>query len=103
MQIRSDKSKSEILSHTKALLLISNEEKDPLLEALIDDAYSYAVSYTGVEEIPSSLICRMTCEDYSKTSGVAKKSRASMSEEYIDGYSSSVRSLLNGMRKIKTL
>ena len=40
MQIRSDKSKSEILSHTKALLLISNEEKDPLLEALIDDAYS---------------------------------------------------------------
>lgn len=103
MEIKSDKERLDIISETKALLLITDEEKDARLSILLEGAYSFARAYTGSEQIPSSVLCRMLCEDYSRAPAITKKTRAGMSEEYISGYSTAVLSLLNGMRKIKAL
>lgn len=103
MQIKSDRPDGDILSQIKLLLLITDEERDDSLLALLDSAYAFAVRYTGSEIIPSAILLRMVCEDYSRTQGVTKRSCASMSEEYIDGYSKSVIALLNGARRLKSL
>ncbi|MBQ2810481.1 MAG: phage head-tail connector protein [Clostridia bacterium] len=104
MQILSDRAPSEIITHIKALLLITGEEKDSLLLALLEDAYAYAVAYTGVSTIPSAILSKMVCEDFSRgSSGAIKKSRGSASEEYPNGYSSATLALLSANRKIKVL
>lgn len=103
MQIQSDRPEKEILSHIKALLLITDGERDSALLALLEDAYTFAVSYTGNAIIPSALLSRMVCEDYSKTQGVTRRAVSSMSEEYINGYSKSVITLLNGARRLKAV
>lgn len=103
MEIKSDKAKLDIISQIKQLLLITDEEKDAVLNALLENAYDFAVVYTAKDVIPSGVLCRMVCEDFSKPAGVTKKARASMSEEYISGYSSAVKVLLNGMRKLKAI
>ena len=103
MEIRSDKERLDIISEVKALLLIVGEEKDAGISILLDQAYSYATAYTGAQIIPSSLLCRMVCEDYSRAPAVTKKVRAGMSEEYVNGYSTAVCTLLKSMRRLKTL
>lgn len=103
MEIKSDKSKSEIISVAKILLSVTDGEKDALLEALLENAYAYAVGFTGCETIPSNLLVKMMCEDFSKSNGVTKKSRAGMSEEYIDGYGKTTVAYLKSIRKIKAL
>jgi hypothetical protein len=103
MEIKSDKSRLDIISQVKHLLLIDDGEKDSLLNALLDNAYEFAIVYCAKDVIPSGILCRMVCEDFARPSGIKKKSRASMSEEYESGYSSTVRTLLNGMRRLKTV
>ncbi len=103
MEIRSDKTKSEIISVVKTLLSVTDGEKDTLLEALLENAYSLAVAFTNAETIPSPLLTRMVCEDYSKDSGIVKKTRAGMSEEYINGYSASVISFLRSLKRLRVI
>ncbi len=103
MEIKSDKSTLDIISQVKSLLLITDEEKDAHLYALLENAYEFAVVYTAKNVIPSGVLCRMVCEDFSRPSGVTKKSRASMSEEYMSSYSPIVKTLLNGMRKLRAV
>ncbi|MBQ7411691.1 MAG: hypothetical protein IJW10_02145 [Clostridia bacterium] len=103
MEIKSNRTSEELLSSVKILLSINGGEKDTLLSTLLEDAYSIAVSVTGREEIPSTLLTRMVCEDYSRTDGIAKIARAGMSEEYLNGYSNTVLAYLRSLRKIKIL
>ena len=104
MQIKSDRASSEILTHLKALLLINDEEKDSLLLALLENAYAFACAYCGAEQIPSAILVRMVCEDYSRgMSGATKRVRGGMSEEYESGYDRDIRALLSSLRKIKAL
>lgn len=103
MEIKSNRTSEELLSSVKILLSIKGGERDTLLSTLLEDAYSIAVSVTGREEIPSTLLTRMVCEDYSKADGVAKIARAGMSEEYLNGYSNTVLAYLRSLRKIKIL
>lgn len=103
MEIKSDKSTLDIISQIKTLLLITDGEKDALINALLENAYDFAVVYTAKDVIPSGVLCRMVCEDFSRPSGVLKKSRASMSEDYMDSYSPSVKTLLNGMRSLRAI
>ncbi len=103
MEIKSDKSRLDIISQVKHLLLIDDEEKDSLIGALLDGAYEFASVYCAKDVIPSGILCRMVCEDFARPSGIKKKSRASMSEEYESGYSATVKALLNGMRRLKTV
>lgn len=100
-EIRSDRPSSEIISCLKTLLLISDGEKDALLELLLEGAYTFACCYTRCEEIPSAVLVRMTGEDYTRGLGISKRSRAGMSEEYLNGYSVPVMTILKSMRKIK--
>lgn len=103
MEMKSDKSRVDIISQIKILLLIDGGEKDSLIGALLDNAYEFACVYCAKDVIPSGVLCRMVCEDFTRPSGVKKKSRASMSEEYESGYSKTVRVLLDGMRRLKTV
>lgn len=103
MEIKSDKSRLDIISQVKHLLLIDDGEKDSLIGALLDGAYEFASIYCAKDVIPSGILCRMVCEDFARPSGIKKKSRASMSEEYESGYSATVKALLNGMRRLKTV
>lgn len=103
MEMKSDKSRVDIISQVKSLLLIDDGEKDSLIGALLDNAYDFASVYCAKDVIPSGVLCRMVCEDFARPSGVKKKSRASMSEEYESGYSKTVKTLLDGMRRLKTL
>ena len=103
MEIISDRTKSEIISLTKILLSVTDGERDALLEALLENAYAFALGFTGCEKIPSNLLMKMVCEDFARGNGVTKKSRAGMSEEYIDGYGKTTVAYLKSIRKIKAL
>ena len=103
MEIKSDKERAEIISFAKILLRIADAERDSLLDSLLEGAYSVACAMTGRDEIPSSLLTRMVCEDFSKTDGVSSVSRGGMKEDYLDGYSKTVLSHIRSLRKLKVL
>lgn len=101
IEIKSDKTTAEIISHIKSLLRIGDAEQDALLEALLEDAYAFAVAYSGQEAIPSSALSRMVSEDYSKAHGVSSRTRAGMREDYESGYSASVIASLNSIKRLR--
>lgn len=101
LEIKSDKTVTEIISHTKSLLRITDAEQDALLEALLEDAYAFAVEYSGQEAIPSGALSRMVSEDYSKSYGILSRTRAGMREDYENGYSPSVITALNSIRRLR--
>ncbi len=103
MEIKSDKSSVDIVSLVKLLLCITDAEKDSLIYALLENAYSYACDFTHADKIPSSVLAKMVCEDLSRASGVIKRARAGMSEEYTNGYSESVLSQLRALRGLRAL
>lgn len=103
MEIKSDKTALEIISSIKVLLSVVNGQKDAILETLLSLAYDMAVGYTRQEQIPSAILVRMVCEDYAKEAGIAKRSRGSMSEEYLDGYSKPLLSSLKKLRKLRAV
>lgn len=103
MEIKSDKTKSEIISVVKALLCVTDTEKDTLFEILLDSAYEMAKSFTGSDEIPSSLLARMVCEDFSRGNGVSKRTRGAMSEEYLEDYSAPVISFLRSLKRLRVI
>jgi hypothetical protein len=103
MEIKSDKTKSDIISVVKVLLSVTDGERDSLFEALLENAYAFAKDFTRAEEIPSPLLARMVCEDFARGNGVSKVSRGGMSEEYLDGYSVPVISFLRGLRRLRAI
>ncbi|MBQ8163586.1 MAG: hypothetical protein IJZ93_04390 [Clostridia bacterium] len=101
MEFKSDKTQDEILDTVAKLLSISdNAAEKEVVSNIIPNAFLYACEYCGIESAPSHLLIQMTLEDYSKVSsaGLAKRSLSSLSEEYLDGYSSKVMSVLDKLR-----
>jgi hypothetical protein len=103
MEIISDREKTEIISCVKTLLLINSEEKDSLLETILEGAYAYAVAYTREKMIPSAILVRMSAEDFCRSFGVSKKTRGGVSEEYLDGYSEPVMTVLTSMKRLRSV
>lgn len=102
-EIKSDKAATEIISHTKSLLCITDTEQDARLEALLEQAYSFASAYSSSPIIPSTVLSRMICEDYSKPNGVSSRSVGGIREDYQGGYSSIVISTLNSLKRLRSV
>lgn len=103
MEIKTDKEVTELISQIKLLLRISDTGQDALLNALLENAYHFAVSYTLSEEIPSAVLSRMVCEDFNRGTGVVKRARGGMSEEYAEGYSNTVLGSLMSLRRVRVI
>ncbi len=103
MEIISDREKYEIISCVKNLLLIHGEEKDELLETIVEGAYAYAIAYTREKVIPSAILVRMSAEDFCRSYGVTKRTRGGASEEYAEGYSEPVMTILTSMKRLRSV
>lgn len=103
MEIKSDKERAEIVSLVKILLRLSGTEKDTLLDSLLEMAYSVACAMTGRDEIPSALLAKMVCEDYSRPNGVSGVSLGSAKESYLESYSKDVLAYIKSLRRLKAV
>lgn len=97
-----------MLGYIKLLLNINDNYKDDLLNLLIDNAKSFAVSYCRLDEYNSKLdvaVVRMVIEDYNRIGGEGTDSQSfsGMSETFANNYSEQVFSVLKRYRKIQVL
>lgn len=97
-----------MITKVKLLLGISDNYQNELLEVLIDNAKSFAVSYCRLNEYNSNLdsaVTRMVIEDYNRMGGEGTDNQtfSGMSESYADDYSEQTYKLLNRFRKIKLI
>ena len=97
-----------MITKVKLLLGITDTYQDNLLELLIDNAKSFAVSYCRLGAYTTKLdniIPRMVVEDYNRMGGEGtdNQSFGGLNETYATDYSDQVYSMLKAYRRIKIL
>lgn len=97
-----------MLERIKLLLNINDNYKNNLLNELIDNAKSFAVSYCRLAQYNSNLdfaVVRMVIEDYNRIGGegIDNQSFSGMSETFANNYSEQVFSILRKYRRIKVI
>lgn len=96
-----------MLEKLKLLLGIaeSDDSKDELLELLISNAKTFAISFCGYDEYTNKLdtvVLKMVLEDYNRlgSEGIASRSFSGISENYSDDYSVGIYTLLKRFKKV---
>lgn len=97
-----------MLERIKLLLNISDESKDALLGALIENAEEFAKNYTNNEDALESLsgtIIAMVLHDYNRmgTEGLSSENYSGVSFGYTSGYSDDIMKALKKYRKVKVI
>lgn len=95
-----------MLDKIKLLLGVTTEDKDALLNLLLDNAIEFANDYCRVDNFGNeTILTRMVVEDYNRigAEGTTSNSFNGVSESYSSDYSEQVYKNLNKHRKIKTL
>lgn len=92
----------------KISILIGRNDKNKLLELLINNAIEEVLNYCNLEEYNSnldSLICKMVIHNYNRlgTEGLNSTSYSEVRENYTDGYGEDIVRMLNKNRRLKTL
>jgi len=97
---------TELLAKVKLMLSIADTSKDSLFDSFIDDAKEEVVNYCGLTEYNTkfnSTVVKMVLHNYTKlnTQGISSQSYSGVTENYIDGYSIDILSVLNANRRVK--
>lgn len=97
-----------MLLKLKLLLGIAGNEKDSLLQVLIDLVIQYFLDYCNRDNIPESanaVIIQMAIIQYNRlgTQGLASQGYSGVSESYLTDYPEDILKQLNRYRKIKSI
>lgn len=100
-----------MLDKLKVLLNITDTTdvaKDELLSILIDNAKQEIINYCNLKEYDTKLdstLIKMVLSDYNRlgSEGIASHSYSGVSENFINGYSDDIISILNKHRKLRVI